>query len=130
MAEYVIWHNPRCSKSREALELLREEGVEPEVVHYLEAPPTAEALERVLSLLGVEPRALMRTKEAVYAELGLDDPALDRAALVDAMVKHPILIERPVVVHGDRAVIGRPPQDVLDLVEGRARATPTDGVDR
>jgi arsenate reductase len=120
MADYVIWHNPRCSKSRETLGLLQERGVEPEVVLYLEAPPSAEELERVLGLLGVEPRALMRTKEALYAELGLDDPSLGREALVEAMVAHPILIERPVVVRGDRAALGRPPEAVLALLDAQA----------
>jgi arsenate reductase len=118
MSEPVIWHNPRCSKSRQALELLREKGAKPEVVLYLERPPTAEELERVLTLLRLEPRALMRTKEPVYGELGLDDPSLGRAALIAAMVKHPILIERPVVISGDRAALGRPPEDVLSVLDG------------
>ena len=118
MAEPVIWHNPRCSKSRQALELLREKGAAPEIVLYLEQPPTADELDRVLTLLGLEPRGLMRTKEPVYDELGLADPSLDRAALIDAMVKHPILIERPVVVSGDRAALGRPPEDVLAVLDG------------
>ncbi|GHD64618.1 arsenate reductase (glutaredoxin) [Jeongeupia chitinilytica] len=113
----TIYHNPRCSKSRETLALLRERGLEPEVVEYLNTPPDAEMLRHLLSLLGLVPRALMRSKEAEYAELGLDDPALDDAALIAAMVARPKLIERPiVVVDNTRAAIGRPPESVLKLL--------------
>ncbi len=118
MSEYVIWHNPRCSKSREALSLLEARALSPTVVRYLDAPPSAEEIERVLGLLRAEPRALMRTKEALYAELGLDDPSLSREALVAAMVEHPALIERPVVIRdGREAVLGRPPEAVLALLD-------------
>lgn len=112
----TIYHNQRCSKSRCTLELLRERGVEPQVINYLEAPPTAAELGRLLDLLGLEPRELMRRGEAVYRELNLADPALDRDALIAAMVANPILIERPIVVSGERAVLGRPPEQVLDLL--------------
>lgn len=111
-----MWHNPRCSKSRAALELLRESGVEPRVVEYLETPPSHERIERVLELLGIEPRDLMRKGEAPYRELGLDDPSLDRATLIRALVDHPILIERPIVIANGRAVVGRPPERVLDVL--------------
>jgi arsenate reductase len=111
-----LLHNPRCSKSREALALLRERGVEPEVVEYLKQPPTAAEIDGLLKRLGLEPRQLMRKGEAVYKELGLDAPALTRAALIAAMVENPILIERPIATDGKRAVVGRPPEKVLELL--------------
>jgi arsenate reductase len=113
-----LFHNPRCSKSREALALLRERGVEPDVVSYLKSPPTAARIDLLLTQLGLEPRQLMRCGEAVYKELGLDDPALSRAALIAAMAANPILIERPIAVRGERAVLGRPPEKVLALLDG------------
>lgn len=113
----TIYHNPRCSKSRQALELLEARGATPEVVRYLETPPDAATLRRLLKLLGLPARALLRAGEEEYRELGLDDPALTEAQLVDAMVRHPRLIERPVVVSGNRAVIGRPPEKVLELLK-------------
>lgn len=112
----TIWHNPRCSKSRQTLELLRGRGLEPEVVDYLKTPPDAAGLAAVLDALGLEPRQLMRRKEAVYGELGLDDPKLDRHALIAAMVANPILIERPVVLAAGKAALGRPPEAVLDIL--------------
>ncbi len=112
----TIYHNPRCSKSRETLSLLRDHGVEPDVVEYLKDPPSAEVLSDLLTRLGLEPRALMRRKEPEYAELGLDDPNLSREALIAAMVAHPKLIERPIVVKGGKAALGRPPQAVLDIL--------------
>lgn len=112
-----IYHNPRCSKSRETLALLRERGVEPEIVEYLKTPPDAAELERILRLLRMEPRELMRTKEKEYKALGLDDPDLDRQQLIRAMVEHPRLIERPIVVRDARAAaLGRPPEAVLELL--------------
>ncbi len=112
----TIYHNPRCSKSREALRLLVERDVAPEVVRYLETPPDAETLSSLLRMLGMEPRDLMRTKESEYQELGLDDPSLSREQLIAAMVQNPRLIERPIVVEGGRAVLGRPPERVLELL--------------
>ncbi|MEZ5841643.1 MAG: arsenate reductase (glutaredoxin) [Hyphomicrobiales bacterium] len=111
----TIWHNPRCSKSREALGLLRDKGEEPAVVEYLKTPPTAAELRDVLARLGIEPRALMRTKEAVYKELGLAD-VTDGEALIAAMVENPVLIERPVVISNGKAALGRPPERVLDVL--------------
>lgn len=111
-----IYHNPRCSKSRQTLALLRERGVEPQVVHYLETPPSAAELDRLLRLLGREPREVLRTKEAAYREKGLDDPGLSREALIRAMVEDPILIERPIVVAGGKAALGRPPEAVLEIL--------------
>jgi len=115
MTTSVLYHNPRCSKSRQALALLRERGVEPEIVLYLETPPDADTLRVLLRQLGLPARALMRTGEDAYAALGLDNPALDEQSLIAAMAAHPRLIERPIFVHGARAVIGRPPERVLEL---------------
>ncbi len=112
----TIWHNPRCSKSRGTLELLRERDIAPEVVDYQKNPPTAQDIDRALKLLGLQPRELMRKGEAVYAELGLDDAKLTRKQLIEAMVTHPILIERPVVFANGKAAIGRPPENVLAIL--------------
>ena len=110
----TIYHNPRCSKSRTTLALLRENGVEPEIVEYLNAPPGADELKRILAMLGIGPRDLMRAKEA--REAGLDDPSLSDDALIAGMVANPIVIERPIVVSGGQARIGRPPESVLEIV--------------
>ncbi|MBU0500118.1 MAG: arsenate reductase (glutaredoxin) [Gammaproteobacteria bacterium] len=112
-----IYHNPRCSKSRQTLSLIEGRGIEPVVVKYLETPPDAETLSHILDLLGMEPRDLMRKKEAEYEALGLDDPALSRDALIQAMAAHPRLIERPIVIKdGKSAVLGRPPEQILELL--------------
>ncbi|BCL76834.1 arsenate reductase [Jeongeupia sp. HS-3] len=117
MKQITLYHNPRCSKSRATLTLLNERGFNPDIVDYLATPPDAATLKRLLDLLQLAPRALMRRTEAEYTDLGLDDPALDDATLIAAMVKHPRLIERPiVVVDGIRAAIGRPPEAVLRLL--------------
>jgi arsenate reductase len=110
-----IWHNPRCSKSRAALALLREKGIEPEVRLYLEDSPDAAELGAVLALLGMEPSALIRKGEAVYKEAGLGN-ASDEAAVLLAMVAHPKLIERPIVIANGKARVGRPPEAVLDIL--------------
>ena len=112
----TIYHNPRCSKSRQTLALLEERNVRPQVVEYLKTPPSVDELRRILHLLQLQPRDLMRRKEAVYQELNLDDPALSDAQLIAAMHEHPALIERPIVVRGDKAAIGRPPEQVLDIL--------------
>ena len=111
-----IYHNPRCSKSRQTLQLLQDQGVEPEVVEYLKTPLDKTTLKRILKMLGLEPRALMRTKEAEYKEQGLDDPALTREQLIDAMIATPKLIERPIVIKDGKAAIGRPPEKVLEIL--------------
>jgi len=111
-----IYHNPRCSKSRQTLQLLQDKGDQPEIVEYLKTPPSAAELAEILDLLGLEPRQLMRTKEAEYQENGLDDPALSREQLIAAMVAHPKLIERPIVIHNGKAALGRPPESVLDIL--------------
>lgn len=112
----TIYHNPRCSKSRQALALLREKGVEPRIVEYLRTPPDAETLKGILERLGMAPRDLMRRKEAPYKELDLDNRGLDDAALIQAMVDNPILIERPIILKGEKAVIGRPPEKALEIL--------------
>ncbi len=111
-----IYHNPRCSKSRATLQLLEEHNQQPEVVEYLKTPPDSDTLEQLLQMLGLEPRALMRTGEPEYRELGLDDPSLSREQLIAAMVATPKLIERPIVVKDGKAAIGRPPERVLDIL--------------
>ena len=116
MSASYLMHNPRCSKSRAALALLEARGVAFEVRPYLERPPTRGELRTLLAQLGIGARGLLRSGEAEYDALGLADPSLDDAALIDAMAAHPRLIERPVFVHGGRAVIGRPPERVLELL--------------
>ncbi len=111
-----IYHNPRCSKSRQTLQLLQENQVEPEIIEYLKTPPSKEELEQLLEMLGLEPRQLMRTKEKEYKEQGLDNPDLDRDALINAMLNTPKLIERPIVIKDGKAAIGRPPEHVLEIL--------------
>ena len=111
-----IYHNKRCSKSRATLALLEQRGEPVEVIDYLETPPTAAELERLLGLLGMRPRELMRRGETEYSELSLDNPALGDEALIAAMVTHPELIERPIVVAHGKAAIGRPPEAVLAIL--------------
>ncbi len=113
----VIWHNPRCSKSREALKLLNAEGIEPDVFRYLDEHPTKDQIKEVLEMLGVGAKDIMRTKEAVYKELGMKDVE-DEEKLIEAMVEHPKLIERPIVIKDGKAVLGRPPEKVLQLIKG------------
>ncbi len=116
MAEVTVWHNPRCSKSRGACALLAERGIEPEVRRYLDDAPDRSELERVLRLLGTDdPRELMRTSDRRYRELDLADA--DRAQLLDALEAEPALLQRPVVLRGGRAVIARPPERVLELLD-------------
>ena len=112
----VIYHNPRCSKSRQTLELLNERGVEAQVVEYLQTPPDAATLQGILDMLGIEPRQLMRSNEPEYRDLNLDDASLSREQLIAAMVSHPRLIQRPIVVRGDKATLGRPPEQVLGIL--------------
>jgi arsenate reductase len=112
----TIYHNPRCSKSRETLALIEAKGVKPVIVEYLKTPPSATELKGLLAKLGMKPRALMRTKEPQYKALGLDDPKLSDDALIAALVKNPVLIERPIVVNGGKAALGRPPEAVRKIL--------------
>ena len=113
----VIYHNPRCSKSRAALALLRDRGVEPEVVEYLETPLDADTVRGLLGALGMSARDLLRSSEAPYRELGLSDSSLAEDDLIAAVAAHPILMQRPVVRRGARAVVGRPLERVADLLD-------------
>ena len=117
MSSITIWHNPRCSKSRQTLQLIRDRGIEPTIVEYLKTPPSQAELADALRALGFAPRDLMRKKEAPYSELALGNEGLSDAELVAAMVDNPVLIERPIVFRGERAVIGRPPDNVLELLD-------------
>ena len=115
MTQIKIWHNPRCSKSRDSFKLLEEKGIDAEVVKYLENVPTKEEIQAVLKMLAIDARALMRTKEDVYKELNLKEEHSEEA-LIEAMVANPKLIERPIVIKGNRAVIGRPIEKVIELL--------------
>jgi arsenate reductase len=117
MSTVTIWHNPRCSKSREALALLEETGTEADIVKYLEETPSENEIRDVLKKLGIGARDLMRTKEDLYKELGLREVD-DEEKLIAAMAANPKLIERPVVIMGDKAVIGRPPEKVVEFIKG------------
>ncbi|CAA7627405.1 arsenate reductase (glutaredoxin) [Magnetospirillum sp. SS-4] len=110
----TIYHNPRCGKSRDTLRLIQDRGIVPNVVEYLKDPPSAAELARILGLLGKRPAEITRRKEA--AEAGIDPAAMDDDALIRALIAHPIAMERPIVVRGDRAVLGRPPENVLALL--------------
>lgn len=116
MEKVTIWHNPRCSKSRDATTLLEEKGIDAEVVKYLDTPPTKEELITVLKMLGITARELMRTKEDIYKELDLKE-VTDEEELIEAMVAHPRLIERPIVIKEGKAVIGRPIENIIDLLD-------------
>ncbi len=116
MTELTLYHNPRCSKSRSALELLEGRGLTPTIIRYLETPPTAAELQDVLNKLGIAPRQLLRTGKDEYKQLDLANPDLSNEQLIEAMVAHPRLIERPILVAGDRATVGRPPEKVLEIL--------------
>ncbi|KNX79103.1 arsenate reductase (glutaredoxin) [Pseudomonas sp. BW16M2] len=116
MTDLTLYHNPRCSKSRGALELLEARGLAPTIVRYLETPPDAATLEQLLAKLGIGARQLLRTGEDEYKALDLANPALSDAQLIKAMAEHPKLIERPILVAGDKAVVGRPPEKVLEIL--------------
>ncbi len=115
-AKLVMYHNPDCSKSRETLQLLRDNDREPQIVEYLENPPDESELRRIIGLLGVSARDLLRTTEAVYHDAELDDDTISEDELIEAICEFPALLQRPIVVAGDRAVIGRPPTRVLEIL--------------
>lgn len=112
-----IYHNPRCAKSRATLALLEENDVSPEIIYYLEHPPSSAELKQLLRKLNLGIRDILRRNEAVYEELGLGDEGLSEEIVFDLVANHPILIERPIVVRGDRAILGRPPENVLQLLD-------------
>ncbi len=111
-----IYHNPRCSKSRQTLAILEDNGITPEIVEYLKTPPSESELKQVLGYLGISPRELMRSGEAEYKENNLGDETLSDDQLISAMASHPKIIERPVVINGKKAAIGRPPEQVLEIL--------------
>ncbi len=115
--QITIYHNPRCSKSRATLQLLADQGIDPRVVEYLESPPTARELAGLARALGADARSLLRTGEAEYTELGLGDASVDEARILEAIAAHPKLLQRPIVVSGDQARIGRPPERVLEILQ-------------
>ena len=112
----IIYHNPKCSKSRQTLALLEKYGVTPTIIEYLKTPPPAKKLKEILTQLGMVPRDLMRKKEAIYSEYELDNPALSNDDLIGFMIKHPVLIERPIVLANGKAALGRPPEQVLEIL--------------
>jgi len=117
MTEIIIYHNPRCSKSRQTLQLLQDSNITPEIILYLESPPTKNDLKNLLKKLGISARELLRNSEHAYKEAGLSDASLTENQLLEAMIKEPKLIQRPIVVAGDNAVLGRPPENVLELIK-------------
>ena len=112
----TVYHNPRCSKSRAAMEYLEENGIETEVVKYMDSPPDANDIKELLSMLGMTPRDLMRKHEKVFKDAGLDDPTFTDDELIEAMAQCPSLIERPIVVNNGKAVLARPPETVQDIL--------------
>jgi len=116
MASFTIFHNPRCSKSRQTLEILNDKGVDVEIVEYLKTPPSKATLKSILKALDLKPQDIMRKKEAEYKAAGLDNSALTLDQQLDAMIAFPKVIERPIVIKGAKAVIGRPPENVLTLL--------------
>lgn len=116
MSDVTIYHNPRCSKSRQTLELLQQKGVKTDIVEYLKTPPNADQLDHILTLLQLEPHQLMRSNEAEYKEHGMDNPDLTRKQLITLMVEYPKVIQRPIVLKDGKAAIGRPPETVLEIL--------------
>lgn len=117
MSDFTIYHNPRCSKSRQTLALLKEHNIDPAVVPYMDSPPSVDKLKELIHQLGISARDLLRKNESLYKELGLNDPELGEDQLLRAMADNPRLMERPIVVKGERAVLGRPPENVLELIQ-------------
>lgn len=112
----VIYHNPRCSKSRETLQIIEDSNVTAEIIDYLENPPSANDLRRIVDLLGIPARELMRTSEPAYKEAELDDDSLSDDEIIDAICEYPALLQRPIVISGNKAIIGRPPSRVLEII--------------
>ncbi|MFA9421213.1 MAG: arsenate reductase (glutaredoxin) [Gammaproteobacteria bacterium] len=112
----IIYHNPRCSKSRETLQILRDNNRQPEIIEYLHQPPNKQELTKIIKMLGISPRQLLRATEPEYEAAGLDDESISDEQIIEAICKNPPLLQRPIVVHGNKAIIGRPPTKVLDIV--------------
>ena len=116
MNNFTIYHNPRCSKSRQTLELLKEKNIEPEVVLYLDNPPSKDEISKLLSILGINPRELLRKGEDEYKKHNLKDQTISDQKIIEIMSENPKLIERPIVISNNKAIIGRPPENVLKLI--------------
>ncbi len=116
MEPIKIYHNPHCSKSRAALALLEENDITPEIIYYLETPPDTDELKSLLNKLGMDIREILRKNEAEYDEFGLEDESLNEEIVLDIVSRHPKLIQRPILIQGDRAILGRPPENVLQLI--------------
>ena len=116
MNNFTIYHNPRCSKSRQTLELIKDKGIEPEIIHYLEKPPTVSVLSKIVDYLQMKPRDLLRKGEEEYKSFNLKDMSLNDSTILKIMSENPKLIERPIVLSGNKAIIGRPPENVLELI--------------
>jgi arsenate reductase (glutaredoxin) len=116
MPEVTIYHNPRCRMSRKALELIQQKKIQPKIIEYLKTPPTAKELDAILKKLKLEPRDIIRTKEKEYKKFKLDNPGLTRQRLIETLAKHPILIQRPIVLSGGKATLGRPPERVETIL--------------
>lgn len=112
----IIYHNPRCSKSRQGLALLKDNGIEPEIIDYMETPPTVSDLKDLIEILGIKAHGLLRTNEKLYKQLELKDPSLSDHAIMTAINAHPLLLERPIVIIDDKAAIGRPPENILKIL--------------
>jgi arsenate reductase len=112
----IIYHNPRCSKSRETLQILTDHDIDPEIIDYLDEPPSPEELKRIIGLLGVSARDLLRKTEPVYKDADLDDDSLSDDEIIESICEYPELLQRPIVISGNRAVIGRPPSRVLEII--------------
>ena len=112
----IIYHNPKCNKSRQTLELLNRQGIKPTIIEYLKTPPSSKKLKKIIELLGFTPRNLIRKQETTYTENKLENLSLSDDDLIEAMARHPILIERPIVIVNNKAVIGRPPEEVLKII--------------
>jgi arsenate reductase len=112
----VIYHNPKCSKSRETLQILQDNNIETEIIEYLEDPPTAQEIWRIIEMLGASARDLMRSTEQVYKDADLDDDRLSDDDIIEAICEYPALLQRPIVICGNRAIIGRPPGRVLEII--------------
>ncbi len=117
MPKVTMYHNPRCSTCRKTLDLIRKHDIEPEIIEYLKTPPSREQLRTLLKLLNAHPRDIMRSKETAYSEHKLDNQSLTTDELIDAMITYPQLIQRPIIIKGDKAIIGRPPENVLKIIE-------------
>jgi len=117
MNNFTIYHNPRCSKSRQTLELIKDKGIEPEIILYLEKPPTVSVLSKIVDYLQMKPRDLLRKGEDEYKNFNLKDMSLNDSTILKIMSENPKLIERPIVLSGDKAIIGRPPENVLELIK-------------